>query len=112
MHETIRAHFQALGAAVQGTTIPADRQQVIATSIRRLSALYTQFRQTSESRYGEEITRVVQAVLKELEACPEARKLDAAFREGLRQLHEQVGLPALTLKPPAAPPKPRKTRKK
>ena len=112
MHETIQAHFQALAEAVQATAIPADRQQVIATSIRRLSALYTQFRETSESRYGEEITRLVQAVLKELEACPEARKLDADFREGLRQLHEQVGLPALTLKPPAVPPRPRKTRKK
>jgi hypothetical protein len=112
MHETIQAHFQALADAVVPTAIPADRQQVITNSIQRLSKLYAQFRETNESRYGEEITRVVQSVLNELETCPEARKLDAAFRAKLRLLHDQLGVPGLALKPQAAAPKPRKTRRK
>jgi hypothetical protein len=112
MHETIQAHFQKLEDAVQTTAIPADRQEFIATSIRKLPALYTQFRQTNESRFGAEITRLVQWVLKELEACPEAQKLDADFREGLQLLHEELGLPGLTLKLSAPPPKPPKKRKK
>ena len=112
MHETIQAHFQALQDAVCTTAIPADRQQVIATSIKRLSALYLQFRESNESRYGEEIARVVQSVLKELEACPEARKLDADFRAKLRLLHDELGVPGLLLKPQAPAPKARKTRKK
>jgi hypothetical protein len=111
MHENMQAHFKALENAVKKTAIPADRQEVIATSIRRLPALYKEFRQTYESRYGNEITRVVQSLLKELEACPKAQKLDADFRVGLRLLHEELGLPALTLKAPAPRIKPLKTSK-
>ena len=59
MHETIQRHFQALEDAVQTTTVPADRKAVIAGSIKRLSALYTKFRETNDSRYGDEITRLV-----------------------------------------------------
>jgi hypothetical protein len=112
MHETIRAHFQKLEAAVQKTTVLADRKEVVAGSIQRLAALYAKFRQTDESRYFDEITRVIQGVLNELDACPEAKKLDAAFREKLRQLHEELGLPRLTLKSTSPPPGPKKTRKK
>ena len=112
MHETIRAHFQELEDAVQPTTIPADRKEVIAGSIKRLAALYTQFRQTNESRYFDEIARVVQGVLKDLEACPQAQKLDAAFRQKLWHLHEELGLPRLALKPASPPPGSKKARKK
>ena len=112
MHESIRAHFKDLEDAVRTTAVPADRKDVIAGCVKRLSALYAKFRETSESRYGDEITRVVQAVLKDLEACPEARKLDAAFREKLRLLHEELGVPKLTLRPAPPPPGPKKTRKK
>src|SRR6266536_2754666 len=98
MHETIQAHFNGLEVAVRTTAVPADRQEVIAGSIKRLADLYAKFRETNESRYGDEITRLVQGVLKELETCPQARDLDAAFREKLRLLHEELGLPKLALK--------------
>jgi hypothetical protein len=112
MHGAIREHFTELKEAVRRTTIPADRQEAIAGAVKRLSALYTSFRETNESRYGDEITRLVQAVLKDLEACPEARKLDAAFREKLRLLHEELGVPALALKPAPPPPGSKKPRNK
>ena len=112
MHESIRTHFKDLEEAVRSTGVPADRREAIAGLVRRLPALYTQFRETNDSRWGEEITRVVQAVLKELEACPEARKLDAAFRAKLSLLHEELGVPKLTLKSAPKPPSPKKTRKK
>jgi hypothetical protein len=54
---------------------------------------------------------VVQAVLKDLEACPEARKLDAAFRAKLSLLHEESGVRKLALKS-APPPGPKKARRK
>jgi hypothetical protein len=111
MHKSIQAHFRKLEEAIRNTGIPGDRQKVIAAAIARLDALYTGFRQTNESRYGDEITRGVQSVLKELEACPEARKLEANFREGLQRLHDGLGIPALSLKAPASPPKARKKRK-
>jgi hypothetical protein len=112
MHESVRAHFQELEDAVRATKVPADRQEVIAGAIRQLPALYTKFRQTNDSRYGDAITRTVQAVLKDLEACPQARELDAAFREKLRLLHEALGVPQLALKPAPPPPGRKKTRKK
>jgi len=112
MHADIRAHFQELVDAVQATAIPAERQEVLAGAVKRLAALYPQFRQTNESRYGAEITAVVQGVLKELEACPEASQLDAAFRAKLHRLHEELGLPPLALKAVRPPPVPKKTRKK
>ena len=112
MHESIRTHFKDLEEAVRSTGVPADRREVIAGLVRRLPALYTQFRETNDSRWGEGITRVVQAVLKELEACPEARKLDAAFRAKLSLLHEELGVPKLTLKSAPPPPSPKKARTK
>lgn len=112
MHADIQAHFAALEKAVRETAVPAGRQEVIAGCVKRLASLYTQFRETNDSRHGDEIGRVVQSVLKDLEACPEARKLDAEFREKLRLLHEDLGLPALALKAASPPPKPLKTRKK
>jgi hypothetical protein len=112
MHESIRAHFQELEEALRVTAVPADRREVIAGSVRRLPALYARFRETNESRHGEEIARLVQGILKDLEACPQARELDAAFREKLRLLHEELGVPPLALKPAARPPASGKGRKK
>ena len=112
MHEAIQAHFQGLEDALRTTAVPADRQEVIAASVQRLAALYAQFRQTNDGRYGEQISRLVQGVLNDLQACPQARKMDAPFREGLRLLHEELGVPGLTLKPAPPPPSPRKARKK
>ena len=112
MHETIQAHFAKLEKAIKKTGIPDDRKARIAISVEKLPTLYTQYRETNASRYGDEITRLVQGVLKDLEACPEAQKLDGEFRETLKILHEELGVPALALKAPPAPPKPRKTRKK
>jgi hypothetical protein len=111
MHAEIQMHFQTLVDDVQETALPADRKEVFAGSIQRLSALYIKFRQADESRYFDEITRLVQALLKDLEVCPEAQKLDADFREKLRLLHEELGLPKLALKS-TPPPKPKKARKK
>src|SRR5262249_12106838 len=112
MHADIRAHFQTLVNAVQATGIPADRKEAVARSVQRLAAPYAKFRETNESRYGDEIAALVQGILKDLEACPAARHLDAVFREKLRLLHEELGVPNLALKPAPPPPCPKKTRKK
>ena len=70
MHDSIQRHFKELEEAVRSTAVPADRREVIAGLVRRLPALYTKFRETNDSRCGDEITHLVQAVLKDLEACP------------------------------------------
>jgi len=111
MHESIQAHFRELEEAIDATRLPADSKASIAGAVQRLPALYTQYRQTNESRYGDQIARVVQEVLKSLEGCPEAQNLDAAFRAKLRLLHEELGIPQLALKSAPVPPAAKKTRK-
>ena len=71
---------QRAGLPPTRSQLPADRKEGIARCVRQLPALYTQYRQTNESRYGEQIARLVQEVLKSLEGCPEASRLDADFR--------------------------------
>lgn len=109
MHDSLIAHFASFEKAVQGTTIAEDRKEFIAASVQKLPAMYEQYRATNSSRFGDEITRVVQTILKNLEACPNSRGIDQDFREGLRKLHEELGVPVLRLKalPPLA--KKRKT---
>jgi hypothetical protein len=76
-----------------------------------LSSLYIQYRRTSESRYAVEITRLLQGVLAELDKAEAdaTGAQTAGIIDRFRLLHEQLGLPALGLKPPPAPkPRPRK----
>ena len=113
MHDQIRSHFAAIESALAATTIPQPRQQAISDLIGKLPPLYTQYRETNSSRFGDDITRIVQTLLREMGTCPEATKLEADFREGLHRLHEDLGIPKLPLKAPKAPPaaKSRKTTK-
>ena len=107
MKETLQAQIAALGTEIQATAVPDGCKQTAAWCIRQLPALYAQFRQTNESRYGDEITRLVQGVLKALATsqpvCPEAQQLAVHITDRLRLLHEQFGFPGLKLKPVSAP---------
>jgi hypothetical protein len=111
MQKRIKSHFANLESAIEATSLTDERKQFISKSVEKLSGLYEQFRETNESRFGDTITQVVQSILRELEACPEASKLDAQFREDLYSLHEQLGIPRLSLKPLKVPPKPKKRSK-
>src|SRR5436190_17906810 len=109
MHDHIRTHFAAIESALAKTTILEPRQQAISDLIVKLPPLYTQYRETNSSRFGDEITRIVQALIREMDTCPEAKKLEAEFREGLHRLHEDLGIPKLPIKAPPVP-KSRKTK--
>lgn len=113
MNDQIQTHFDALKTAIEPTGLTPERKHFVSTAIDKLAELYTRYRETNASRYGDEIARIVQQILRELEACPEARTLDAAFRAGLHTLHEDLGIPKLALKAAPPPPKaPRKTKAK
>jgi hypothetical protein len=103
MEETLQAQLTVLGNEVGALAIPDRCKQTAAWCLGQLPPLYAKFRQTSESRYGEEITRLVQGVVKELiqnkATCPEAQCLAASMTDRLRALHEQLGLPGLKFKP-------------
>ena len=108
MDAAIQKELTVLGKRVQAAAIPDAGKQTVLWCIRQLPTLYAKFSLTNESRYGDEITRLVQGVLKELgqgkTAFPEAQKLATSIADRFRLLHEQSGLPALHLKSPRATP--------
>jgi hypothetical protein len=108
MDEVLQAQLVALGDEVGAAAIPDGCKQTATWCLGQLPSLYAQFCQTSESRYGDAITRLVQGALKALgassRACPEAQHLAARLADRFRHLHEQYGLPALPLKPVGASP--------
>jgi len=110
MHKKIQTHFDGLKSVIEPTTMTEQRKLFVSTAIDKLAELYARYRETNASRYGDEIARIVQSILRELEACPEASKLDAGFRAGLHNLHEDLGIPKLALK--AAPPPPKVSKRK
>jgi hypothetical protein len=113
MDQEIAAHLKGLQDAVRATAIPEDSQRTALWCLKQLPAQYALSRQTNESRYDDEITRLVQVLIQQLAArgnCPEARKLAASLPEDFRLLHERLGLSFLALKPPA--PQARKSPKK
>jgi hypothetical protein len=105
MDQVIRAHMTAMEDEVKAAAIPDSCKHTAAWCIGQLPALYTKLRQTSESRYGDEISRLIKGVLKELfldkKAKPEGHKLATALTDRLCLLHEELGLPSLDLKAPA-----------
>ena len=114
MVEALQAPLGALEDRIQATAIPGGCKQSAAWCIRQPPPVYTLFRQTNESRYGDEISRLFQCVLKELTkgetACPKALQLVASIPGRLQLLHEQLGLPSLQLKSPGPSSRARKAR--
>ena len=104
MDEVLGAHLKRLEDAVRATAIPEDSKRTARWCLQQLPAQYALSRQTNESRHDDEITRLVQVLIRQLTAgaaCPEAQKLAASLPEGFRLLHERLGLSFLTLKTPA-----------
>jgi hypothetical protein len=104
MSEPLQVYIAALEKKVQAAALPDGCKHTAAWCLGQLPALYVKFRQSSESRFGDEISRLVQAVLTELsnsqKTCPEALKLANGIIDRLKLLHEELGIPALNLKVP------------
>ena len=104
MADELDARLGVLVNEVRAAAIPSDGKHTVLWCLEQLPNLYARFRQTSESRYGHEITRLVKAVFKELLQCkpnsPHAEQLAASIASRLRLLHEQLGLPELNVESP------------
>jgi len=108
MSKSLRAQLAALGDEVRAATPPGACTLTATWCVGQLPALYDKFTQTNESRYCEEITRLVQLMLKGMmqstEVSPGAQKLEAKLIDRLRLLHERFGLSPLNLRPFRASP--------
>src|SRR5262245_54014863 len=93
MDKALQAVVAALGNEVRAAAVPDSCKHTAAWCLGRLPPLYARLRQTNESRYGDEITRLVHAALKALDAnqgvCPEGQRLAARIADRLRLLHEE-----------------------
>jgi hypothetical protein len=102
MKDAVQVQLAKLGNEVRDAAIPDASKRTTLWCVGKLPVLYAKFRETYESRYGEEITRLVQAALDDLAnskiACKETMKLRTSITECLRLLHEQSGIPVLNIK--------------
>jgi len=114
MKDYIQAQLLELGNDVRKAAIPDASKQTTLWCVDKMPLLYAQFCQTNESRYGDELKRLVQGALDDLAngttASGETQKLGASITERLRALHEREGIPSLNLRTPrTAPVRPSKS---
>jgi hypothetical protein len=102
MGDALQDQLAALRSEVGAGQISGECKQTVNWCFGQLPALYDKFCRTNESRYGDEITRRIVAVLKELAASKDhtlaAGKMATHITGRLGLLHEQFGLPRLVLK--------------
>jgi hypothetical protein len=102
MKDAVQVQLTKLGNHVRDAAISDASKQTTLWCVSKLPVLYAKFCQTYESRYGDEISRLVQGALDDLAnsktASKETIKLGASIAERLRLLHEQSGIPVLNLK--------------
>ena len=115
MRRCFQAQLATLRKGVQAAAMSEGCRQTAAWCVAQLPGLYSKFQETNESCYGDEITRVVRALLNELanseRTRPGARQLADQITDQFRLLHESFGLPQLDLTLlVAATPRPRRTR--
>jgi hypothetical protein len=113
MGDALQTQLVALVGEVKAAAIPGDSKHSAFWCVQQLPNLYAKFHQTSESHYGEEITRLVRAVLRMLAdprgAFPGSEALAAGLLVRLHLLHEEFGIPRLDFRLlGAAKPRPRK----
>jgi hypothetical protein len=110
MNAALQAELAALGDEIRKAPISGACKQTVAWCFGQLPPLYGKFHQTNESRYGDAITRLVQAMLSELTNADKrnlaAQTLAETITEHLRLLHQQLGLAVLGLKAPRPAPSP------
>jgi hypothetical protein len=113
MDETAQAHLAALEDEVRAAALSGAGEHTALWCLGRLLPQYPEYCQTRESRYGEEITRLVRGLLKVITedpgGGPSVQRVATRILDRLKVLHEQLGLPGLGL--PAPKPTPRRSRK-
>src|SRR5215470_14853740 len=97
MDEAAQAHLADLEDEVRAATLSEGGQHTALWCLGQLLPRYAQYCQTRESRYGEEITRLVRGLLKGITegpgGGPSAQRLAKRILDRLRILHEHLGLP-------------------
>lgn len=114
MNDALQGELKVMSKEVRAAAIPDACKKTVLWCMEQLPTLYTKLHLTNESRYSEEINRLVQGLLKEVttdeNARPDTQKLATSISDQLQRLHEEHGFPALILKSPYVAPS--RSRKK
>jgi len=105
MDSDLQAELATIGGLVEAAAVADRARQTVRWALNKMPLAYQQLLKTYESRYVDEIVRLVtgmrQALTKE-----GASELAEAIATRLTAMHSRRGFPSLGLKPaPPAPPK-------
>jgi hypothetical protein len=95
MEASLLTELEKVHALVHADRLAPDVLKTVTWCLDRLPNLYSKFVQTYESRYGEEIRRLVNGLL----AKAGNATLKQAILAQLRTMHERLGIPDLNLAP-------------
>jgi len=94
------ADLQAVHDLLDTTTLSEEKRHTVSWCLGQLPDLYESLKQTSDTRYIDEICRLVRGLLEALRAAsnPGARRSADAVALRLVAMHERLGLPNLDIK--------------
>ena len=90
--------LKAVRATVDAASLSADARQTAIQCLGQLPRLYQGLCQTYESRYSDEIGRLLQVLFRGVAAAPGAAETIAGQ---LQAMHERLGIPGPICKVPA-----------
>jgi hypothetical protein len=104
MDKIVMSTLTALSKSVEATDVSPDCKHMVAWCLGKLPSLYANYQSSYESRYGDEIKRLVQALIQQLtsktDGCEEAYQIGTGMAGQFQVLHERLNLPVLILKSP------------
>lgn len=103
------ADFETIREMVNGVDLPGAARHTAGWCMGQLPGLYAEFRDSCDTRSGDEIRRLLGAVLTLLVEQGRDPAAARAVADHLRAMHERFGLPVTVPEPPAARP-PRRRR--
>jgi hypothetical protein len=92
--------LEKIRTLVNQANLTEDARRAANWCLSSLPRLYEQLRSTNESRFGDDIQRMVQGTCKTLvdEKSADGRKIARAFVVFLQVLHERLGIQVLTIR--------------
>jgi hypothetical protein len=96
--EQVRVELDEIGNLVKSANIAEDDRRMAAWCLQKLPALCQSFRETYESRYADEITRLERGLVMRFAeqaagTAVQSRELADSLTIRFQSLHEQLGLP-------------------
>ena len=112
MDMDLHTELAAIQDLVEAADIPDRPRQTIFSSLKSLPLLYHELMRTYESRYVDEIVRLV-TIIRQALTNNGARELAEAIATRMTAMHSRRGFPSLGLKPAAPAPakRPKRTAK-